>query len=285
MGSGNDWGVALGGMLARPTVFRDDLMADKVLLVSGGGGSIGRATTLLLSRLGARVMICGRNEDRLASTAAEIEALTGGEVAYQAMTIRDPENVNALVDATFARFGQLDALVNNAGGQFAQNAIDFTPKGWNAVIDTNLTGTWYMMQAAARRWRDAGAPGSIVNIVSTVSRGIPQQAHSCAARAGVIHLSKTVAVEWAPLEIRVNCLAPGTIASEGLNHYPPEMLQSLGKSNPMRRMGDVWDIAEGIVYLAAPSAKFITGELLLVNGGSHLWGNTWPIGMPDHYRV
>ena len=128
-------------------------------------------------------------------------------------------------------------------------------------------------------------PGSIVNIVTTVERGIPQQAHSCAARAGVIHLSRTVALEWAPLGIRVNCIAPGTIETTGLNNYPPEMLKSLGRSNPLRAMGDVWDIAQAIVYLAGATGKFITGELMHVNGGSHLWGNTWPRGMPDHFRV
>lgn len=285
MGAGRDWGVGIEALAKRPTAYRDGLLQGQVLLVSGGGGSVGRATAILLSRLGADVMICGRDAGKLADTAAGVKEHTGREIATEAMTIRDPEAVARLLDKTWEHFGKLDVLINNAGGQFAQQAIDFSPKGWNAVIDTNLTGTWYMMQAAARKWRDSQSAGKIVNIVSTVSRGIPQQAHSCAARAGVIHLSMTVAIEWAPLGIQVNCLAPGTIGSEGLNNYPPEMLASLGKSNPMRKLGDVWDIAEGIVYLSGPTAGFITGEVLLVNGGSHLWGNTWPLGMPDHYRI
>jgi NAD(P)-dependent dehydrogenase (short-subunit alcohol dehydrogenase family) len=189
------------------------------------------------------------------------------------------------MDETLERFGRLDVLVNNAGGQFAQAAIDFSPKGWNAVVDTNLNGTWYMMQAAAKRWRDRGESGSVVNIVSSIERGIPQQAHSCAARAGVVHVSRTVAVEWAPLKIRVNCIAPGTIATTGLNNYPPEMLERLGKANPMRETGDVWDIAEAIVYLSGSTGKFITGETVHVNGGSHLWGSSWALGTPEWFQV
>ena len=279
------WGFDDDQLAAHPTVYRDGLFDGQAVLVSGGGSGIGRATAFLLARLGARVMICGRDAAKLAATADAIKRLIGSDVAVKAMTIRDPEQVAALMDEAFERLGRLDALVNNAGGQFAQEAIDFSPKGWNAVVDTNLNGTWYMMQAAARRWRDRGEGGSIVNIVASIERGIPQQAHSCAARAGVVHVSKTVAIEWAPLRIRVNCLAPGMIATSGLNNYPSEMLERLGKGNPMRAMGDVWDIAEGVVFLTAPTAKFVTGELLHINGGSHLWGQSWPLGIPDHFKV
>ena len=113
----------------------------------------------------------------------------------RAATIRDAEDVDRMHGEIWERFGRVDHLVNNAGGQFPQAAIDFSVKGWNAVIDTNLNGSWYMMQAAARRWRDHGGPGSIVNIVAVVGRGLPGVAHTCAARAGVIHLSKTVAID------------------------------------------------------------------------------------------
>ncbi len=118
------------------------------------------------------------------------------------MTIRDPEAVAQLIADVWRDFGALYILVNNAGGQFPQAAIDFTAKGWNAVIDTNLSGPWYMMQHAARFWRDHSMPGVIVNVVAVVFRGMPGVAHTCAARAGVIHASKTVAIEWAPLNIR-----------------------------------------------------------------------------------
>jgi NAD(P)-dependent dehydrogenase (short-subunit alcohol dehydrogenase family) len=142
-----------------------------------------------------------------------------------------------------------------------------------------------MMQSAARKWREHQTAGSIVNIVAIVSRGMPQVAHTCAARAGVIYLSKSLSTEWAPLNIRVNCVAPGSIASEGLNVYPREAAEQFVYSNPMKRLGDVIDIAEAVVYLSAPSGKFITGELLAVDGGRQQWGEDWPGGIPDYCRI
>jgi citronellol/citronellal dehydrogenase len=201
------------------------------------------------------------------------------------MTIRDPQQVRDLMAATFEQFGALDVLVNSAGGQFPQAALDFSVKGWHAVIDTNLNGTWYMMQTAAQHWRDRGLPGSIVNIVAVVNRGMPQVAHTAAARAGVIYLSKSVSIEWAPLDIRVNCLAPGSIATDGLNVYPREAAEAFSVSNPMKRLGDVMDIAQGVVYLASSTGKFITGEVLTVDGGRQNWGEDWPGGIPDYFRV
>ena len=159
-------------------------------------------------------------------------------------------------------------LVNNAGGQFPQAAIDFSPKGFNAVIDTNLNGTWYMMQQAARRWRDAGRGGRIVNIVAVTTRGMPGVAHTAAARAGVVALSKTVAIEWAPLGIQINCVAPGIIATEGMNVYSEAAREALPKTNLLRRFGDVRDVADAVCYLAGPSGSFITGTVVTVDGGN-----------------
>lgn len=278
------WGLDPDQLAMLDTVYRPDLFKDQRFLISGAGSGMGRALAYLVTRLGGKVMICGRDEQRLAAVADDIGQRFGVRVFTRAMTIRDPEQVNALMDDAFDRLGGLDGLVNSAGGQFPQAALDFSVKGWNAVVDTNLNGTWYMMQAAARRWRDRGEPGSIVNIVATIDRGIPHSAHTAAARAGVVYLTKSVAVEWAPLRIRVNCLAPGTIETEGLNNYPPDFQQRLGKGNPMRRMGDTWDIAQGVVWLLAPSGKFVTGELLHVDGGMQLWGTNWPLGVPEYFR-
>jgi citronellol/citronellal dehydrogenase len=200
-----------------------------------------------------------------------------------AMSIRDPDAVSRLYDAVWGKFGTLDLVVNNAGGQFPQAAIDFSPKGWNAVIDTNLNGTWYMMQQAARRWRDAKRGGAIVNIVTVVSRGMPGVAHTCAARAGVIYLSKTVAIEWAPLGIRINCVAPGAIATEGMNVYSEEARKALPRSNLMKRFGDVRDIADAVCYLAGPSGAFMTGEVVTVDGGTQIWGDQWTIPRPEWF--
>jgi len=283
-GGTHDYHMSDEALSQLPTVFRDGLFKDRVILVSGGATGIGKATASLVARLGASVVLCGRNEPALESAAAYLRGL-GARTMVQAMTIRDPEQVSALMDRVWNEFGRLDVLVNNAGGQFSQDAIDIKPKGWNAVIDTNLNGTFYMMQQAARRWRDRSQPGNIINVVVVVWRGLPQVAHTCAARAGVIHLSKTVAVEWAPFDIRVNCVAPGTIVTNAFNYYPPAGRASFQQANPMKHAGDVQDIAEAICYLAAPSGKYITGEVLNVDGGQQLWGDPWFNGRPEYFEI
>jgi citronellol/citronellal dehydrogenase len=279
------WGMTDAELVAWPLAFREDLLAGQVCLVSGGGSGMGRAIAYVLTRLGATVAICGRRLDKLEETAAGIRQHLGKTVMTKAMTIRDPEQVKVLFEEVWQRHGRLDALVNSAGGQFPQAAIDFSVKGWNAVIDTNLNGSWYMMQAAAQHWSAAKIGGSIVNIVAVVNRGMPQVAHTAAARAGVIYLSKTLSIEWAPLDIRINCVAPGSIATDGLNVYPREAAEAFAISNPMKRLGDVMDIAESVVYLTAATGKFITGEVLAVDGGRQNWGEDWPGGIPDYFRV
>ena len=166
---------------ALPTVYRADLFSGKTVVVSGGGSGFGKAIACLFARLGANVAICGRNEERLAATVALLERM-GARVFSASLTIRDPDQVKHFVDDVWNRFGALDVLVNNAGGQFPQMALDFKVKGWNAVIDTNLNGSWYMMQSAAQQWVERKSPGSIVNIVADIWRGMPGIAHTCAAR-------------------------------------------------------------------------------------------------------
>ena len=273
---------ALAGL---PTVFRDDLYAGKVVLVSGAGSGIGKAIAFLLARLGATLVVCGRKLDALEDCADKLRALSGREVMVHPMTIRDPAQVEGLFDAVWQRVGSIDVLVNNAGGQFAAHAMDFTVKGWNAVIDTNLNGSWYMMQNAARRWVAQGKRDtSIVTIAAAVDRGLPGMAHTAASRAGVIALSKTLAVEWAEHGIRVNCIGAGAIESNGFNNYREENVGGLFRTNPMKRAGDVQDVAEAVVYLTAPSGKYITGETINIDGGMVLWGDFWPAGMPDYFK-
>ena len=279
------WGMSDEELATAPLAYHDEALSGQVCVLSGGGSGMGRAIAYVLVRLGAEVVICGRREDKLLETAAGIKRLLKREIMTQAMTIREPEQVDELFAAAWQRFGRVDVLVNCAGGQYPQAAIDFSVKGWNAVIDTNLNGTWYMMQAAARHWQAQKRGGSIVNIVAVVARGMPQVAHTCAARAGVIYLSKTLSTEWAPLDIRVNCLAPGSIATDGLNVYPRAAAEAFSVSNPMKRLGDVMDIAQAVVYLSASTGKFITGELLAVDGGRQNWGEDWPGGIPDYFHV
>lgn len=267
-----------------PIALADGMFAGTVAIVSGAGSGIGRATAHWIARLGGKLVLCGRKVEKLDSAA---ESLTrfGTEILVQPLSIRDPDAVSTMFDGAWKHFGRVDVLVNNAGGQFPQAAIDFSTKGWNAVIDTNLNGTWYMMQAAARKWREAGIGGSIVNVTAAITRGMPGIAHTCAARAGVIFASKTVAVEWAPLHIRVNCIAPGVISTEGMTAYSPEARRTFSQTNPMKRLGHVEEIANAICYLAGPAGSFITGEVLTVDGGSQLWGDLWTIPRPDFFNV
>jgi citronellol/citronellal dehydrogenase len=270
--------------LARhPTVFAADALRDHVVVISGGAGGIGRAIAILFARLGAHVALVGRNKEKLDALAAQLAEHHLKASAHVA-DIREPDAVGALFDAIWAAHGRVDCLINSAGGQFPQAAIDFSIKGWNAVINTNLNGTWYMMQAAAQRWRARKAPGSIINIVVVTTHWLYGIAHTIAARSGVIGLSRAVAVEWALLNIRVNCIAPGAIETEGWNVYSEQARAAYPRSNPMMRAGSPWDIAEACAYLAAPSGKFITGETLTVDGGGQLWGETWTTGKPAYFR-
>jgi citronellol/citronellal dehydrogenase len=270
-------------LAAHPTMFAAGSLKDHVVVITGGAGGIGRAIAWLFARLGAHVALVGRDRGKLDTLVAHL-ADRGLKASAYAADIREPDAVNALLDAVWAAHGRLDSLVNSAGGQFPQAAIDFSVKGWNAVINTNLNGTWFMMQTAAKHWRDHGHPGSIVNIVVVTTHGLYGIAHSIAARSGVIGLSRAVAVEWAPLNIRVNCVAPGAIETEGWNVYTAEARAAYPRSNPMMRTGSPWDVAEATVFLAGPSAKFVTGETLTVDGGSQLWGETWTTGKPAYFR-
>lgn len=269
-------------LATRPTVYAAEALKNRVVLISGGAGGIGRATAWLFARLGAHVVLAGRDQAKLDLVVTHLTG-HGLKASAHAVDIREPEAVAALFDKIWDEQGRLDVLVNSAGGQFPQPAIDFSIKGWNAVINTNLNGTWYMMQAAAQRWRDRGLAGNIVNIVTVVWRGMPGVAHTCAARAGVIYLSKTVAIEWAPLNIRVNCVAPGAIATEGMDVYSEEAQRDLPRSNLMQRFGSARDVADAVTYLAGGGA-FVTGEVMVVDGGNQVWGDQWTIPRPDYFR-
>ena len=268
---------------AADTVYRSDLFAGQVALVSGGGSGIGAATALLFARLGARVVICGRTSAKLEAV-ARFAAARGGQIYPVAANVREPDQVDALFAAVDEEYGRLDMLVNNAGGQYPGQAIDFSDKGWQAVVHNNLNGSWFMMQRAARLWRAKQTGGAIVNVVVDVERGLPGVAHTVAARAGVIGASRTVAIEWAPLNIRVNCVAPGLTATRGLDVYPPEAVREFPRANPMRRPGTAMEIAEACIYLSGPSGSFVNGEVLTVDGGARLWGELWTAGRPDYYR-
>jgi citronellol/citronellal dehydrogenase len=286
--SGKDAEERLGlddaALAVHPTVYAPGLFAGQRVLVSGGAGGIGRAICWLFARLGAHVLVAGRKRDKIDGLVAALHA-HGLRADGYVVDIRDADAVAATFAEIKTAHGGVDVLVNSAGGQFPQAAIDFSVKGWNAVVATNLSGTWFMMQAAAQQWREAGVGGAIVNIVVITRHGLYGVAHSVAARAGVIALSESVAVEWAPLGIRVNCIAPGSIETEGWKVYTREARSHYAATNPMKRVGTSWEVAEACAYLGGPASGFVTGDLLTVGGGGHLWGETWTTGRPEHFKT
>jgi citronellol/citronellal dehydrogenase len=245
------------------SVFRDGLFAGQVAIVTGGGSGIGRCTAHELASLGARVALLGRKEDNLKAVAAEIGA---GAKTY-ACDIREEDAVAKTVSNVLADFGRIDGLVNNAGGQFASPLEKISAKGWETVVRTNLTGGFLVARECYTQWMKAAGAGAIVNMIADMWHGMPGMGHSGAARAGMLNFTETAALEWAP--IRVNAIAPGWIASSGLDHYPPEMaehIRQLPKRVPLGRLGTESEVSAAIVFLLSPAAAFISGSCLRVDG-------------------
>ncbi|MFA5631550.1 MAG: SDR family oxidoreductase [Porticoccaceae bacterium] len=260
-----------------PTVLAPDIYKDKTVLITGGGSGIGRATAWLAARLGAQVIIYGRKTEKVEGVSEAIRA-RGGLCDWGTLDIRDHGACATTMADVFERYGHLDLLINNAGGHFPGEAIDFTEKGWKAVIDNNLNGTFNMMQAGARSWRDAGRGGAIINI-TLIMRGVHNLSHSVASRSGVIAFSRHAAVEWAQYGIRVNCLSPGSIETE---IWGDKERETYANGNPMRKVGTCWDIAENCLFLGSPAANFINGHDLQIDGGASLWGECWSAGKPEY---
>lgn len=254
------------------SIFRPGLFTGKTAVVSGGGTGIGRAIARELASLGATVVICSRAAEHLEPTRAEIE-MAGGRAIALTCNIRDTDAVEAFWDSAIERAGPVDALVNNAGGQFLSPAESISPKGWHAVIETNLTGAFNMSRAAyLHGMRERG--GAIINIVADMWRGFPGMAHTGAARAGVVNLTQTLALEWAQSGVRVNAVAPGLIDSSGLKTYPEALraqLATIAKDIPAQRMGTEEEVAAAIVFLLSPAAAFISGATLRVDGAGSLY--------------
>jgi NAD(P)-dependent dehydrogenase (short-subunit alcohol dehydrogenase family) len=260
-------------------MFAPGLFADQVIVVTGGGSGIGLATAREAASLGATVAVCGRSAEKLAAAEAAFldDGLPPSRFFSQPCDIRDPESVARFVEAVLARFARIDVLVNNAGGQFPSPAEMMSPKGWEAVIRNNLNGTFYMTREVATRAMIPARRGRIVMVTAMVARGFPGMAHTGAARAGVENMTKSLAVEWAQFDVRVNAVAPGIIQSSGIAQYPPELIAAGVARTPQKRIGTVEEVAHAIVYLASPAAAFVTGTTLQIDGGASLWGDTWLI--------
>jgi len=260
-----------GGM---DQVYADGLFSDEIVLVTGGGTGIGLASATEMGLLGAKVAICGRRPDPLESAVAELES-KGVEAFGAPCDIRKPDAITGLVDAVLARFGRIDVLINNAGGQFPTTAEALSPKGFAAVIRNNLIGTWSMTHAVANKAMIPQKRGRIVNIIAQIHRGFPGMLHTGAARAGVDNMTKTLAVEWALHGIRVNAVAPGVILTSGTKQYPPELLDRAEKANPLHRLGTAEEVSHLITYLASRYADFVAGQTFYIDGGASLWGDQW----------
>jgi citronellol/citronellal dehydrogenase len=264
------------------SVFAPGLFAGQVVVVTGGGSGIGRCTAHELAALGAHVVLIGRKLEKLHAVASEITA-DGGRASFHACDIRDETAVQDVVQAIVVAHGHIDALINNAGGQFIAPLAGISAKGWDAVIATNLTGGFLMARECYRQSMNARG-GAIVNIVADIWRSMPNMGHSGAARAGMISFTETAAAEWAHEGVRVNAVAPGYIASSGMDHYPPEagpMLREMRKTVPLGRFGTEAETSAAIVFLLSPAASFISGEVVRVDGARPQARPGWPMQLPD----
>jgi NAD(P)-dependent dehydrogenase (short-subunit alcohol dehydrogenase family) len=257
-------------------LFAAGLFADQVVLITGGGTGIGRAVAEETGRLGAKLVLCGRRQEKLDTARGELEAL-GIEVLAQSCDTRKEEQIAELVGAALARFGRIDVLVNNAGGQFPTAAQHLAPKGFEAVVRNNLLGTWNMTHAVAGRAFIPQRSGRIVNVIAQIARGFPGMVHTGAARAGVENLTKSLAVEWAQHGIRVNAVAPGVIKTSGTEQYPPMLLEAGRRATPLKRLGRADEVSHLITYLASRAADFVTGQTFYIDGGQSLWGDMFAI--------
>jgi citronellol/citronellal dehydrogenase len=264
------------------SVFAPGLLAHKVVLVTGGGSGIGRCTAHELASLGAHVVLIGRKLDKLYDVAGEIAA-DGGRASFHACDVRDEAAVQNTVQAIVLVHGRIDALVNNAGGQFIAPLETISAKGWEAVVNTNLTGGFLMARECYRQSMEQHG-GAIVNVVADIWGSMPTMGHSGAARAGMVSFTETAAAEWAHSGVRVNAVAPGYIASSGMDQYPPEsgpMLRGLRETVPLGRFGTEAETSAAIVFLLSPAASFVSGTVLRVDGARPQLRPGWPLQAAD----
>jgi citronellol/citronellal dehydrogenase len=256
--------------MAYASAFAPDLFEGQVIIVTGGGSGIGRCAAHELASLGAHVAIIGRNPDKLATVLEEITE-DGGSASTHMIDIRDEAAVIQAIDEIIATRGRIDGLVNNAGGQYRAALKEISTKGFEAVVRTNLTGGFIVMREVYNRWMvDHG--GAIVNMIADIWHGWPNFSHSAASRGGMHTLSECAATEWASSGVRVNTIAPGSIASSGLDTYEEKdrlfIQTEIACEIPLQRFGTEAEVSAAIVFLLSPAASFITGSCIRVDGGA-----------------
>ncbi|PCM45125.1 SDR family oxidoreductase [Marinobacter sp. ANT_B65] len=260
------------------SVFHPDLFRGQIFIVTGGGSGIGRCTAHELASLGARVALVGRKSEKVEAVKAEILE-DGGIASAHVCDIREEEAVKATVKAVIEEHGGLNGVVNNAGGQFPSPLAGINQKGWETVVRTNLTGGFLMAREAYTQAL-VKTGGAIVNIVADMWGGMPGMGHSGAARAGMVNFTQTAAVEWGASGVRVNAVAPGWIASSGMDSYPEHMKQwirGLADNVPVKRMGTESEISAAICFLLSPGAAFISGDCLRIDGAASQGTRVWPL--------
>ena len=261
------------------SILRQDCFNGQTIVVTGGGSGIGRCVAHELASLGAHVVITGRKQDKLDRVLAEI-AEDGGSAEARAFDIRDEEAVKTAVGSIVTARGRIDGLVNNAGGQFPAPMETISKKGFDAVVANNLTGGFLVMREVFVQSMQAHG-GAVVNMAADMWRGMPGMAHSGAARAGMVNLTKTAAYEWGPAGVRVNCVAPGWVASSGMDTYDgmtKALIPTLKKHVPLGRIGVEAEVSSVICFLLSPAASFVTGVTVPIDGGSPLGSALFPIG-------
>ena len=252
------------------SVFKEGLFAGQTVVVTGGGSGIGRCTAHELAALGASVAVVGRNQDKLAAVKEEIKS-DRGRVSTHIADIRDEVAVGGVIDAILAEHGRIDGLFNNAGGQYRAPLETISTKGFEAVVRNNLTGGFVVMREVYTRWMKEHG-GAMVNMIADVWHGWPHFAHSGAARGGMLTLSESAATEWAAAGVRVNTIAPGSIASSGLDTYDSKdtdfLRNKVTREIPLQRFGTEAEVSVAVVFLLSPAASFITGTCIRVDGGA-----------------
>lgn len=247
--------------------------------MSGAGSGIGRETAFELARLGATVVGCGRRAEPLDETLEAIEA-AGGKGHISSTDIRDEEAVEAVIDGVIERYGRLDLLVNNAGGQFLAPAESINAKGFRTVTELNLQGTWNMTRTAAVKAFIPQGGGKVVSVTLSPHSGMPGIVHSSAARAAVENMTRTLAVEWSRFGIKLCAVAPGQIATEAFMTNYPAIVDDVAATIPIGRLGRPEEVAWLVAYLASTAGDFFSGSVLTLDGARDNWFGSWPPAAP-----